>query len=89
MAKSKPLTNEDGEVRELTKADLAKMVGFEELPAAVRRAVGQRGPQKTPTKVPVTIRLSREVVSRFRESGSGWQTRMDDALKAWLQRHNP
>lgn len=28
--------------------------------------------QKTPTKERITIRLSREVVERFRESGEGW-----------------
>jgi len=27
------------------------------------------------------LRLSREVVDRFRADGPGWQTRMDEALK--------
>jgi len=51
--------------------------------------LGVRGPQKAPTKERVTIRLSREVVERFRESGSGWQTRVDTALRDWLKKHSP
>lgn len=40
-----------------------------------------RGPQKSPTKVPVSLRLSREVVDHYRATGDGWQTRIDEALK--------
>lgn len=40
-----------------------------------------RGPQKFPTKVPVSIRLSREVVEHYRATGPGWQGRIDEALK--------
>ena len=39
-----------------------------------------RGAQKAPTKVPVSIRLSRDVVDYFKAGGSGWQTRIDEAL---------
>ena len=40
-----------------------------------------RGSQKQPTKVAVSLRLTREVVERFKADGPGWQTRMDEALK--------
>ena len=40
-----------------------------------------RGPQKEPTKVAVSLRLTRAVVERFKAGGPGWQTRMDKALK--------
>jgi len=40
-----------------------------------------RRPQKQPKKVAVSLRLSREVVERFKAEGPGWQRRMDDALK--------
>jgi uncharacterized protein (DUF4415 family) len=59
----------------------------EVLPTALIRKV--RGAQKTPTKERITIRLSRDVVSRFRESGDGWQRRVDKALREWLRRHSP
>jgi len=48
-----------------------------------------RGAQRTPTKERITIRLSPDVVARFRASGDGWQTRVDAALKDWLESHRP
>jgi|SRR3972149_2491952 len=50
------------------------------------RLPGQRGPQKKPTKVAVTVRYSPEVVEFFRATGEGWQTRMNDALRAYVKR---
>jgi len=46
------------------------------------------GSIKTDRKVPITIRLSPEVSSAFRATGSGWQTRIDAALKDWLRTHS-
>jgi uncharacterized protein (DUF4415 family) len=46
--------------------------------AASRRV---RGAQRKPTKVAVSLRLTREVVERFKAGGPGWQSRMDEALK--------
>ena len=40
-----------------------------------------RGPQKAPTKVALSLRLSPDVVRHFKASGRGWQTRIDEALK--------
>jgi uncharacterized protein (DUF4415 family) len=48
-----------------------------------------RGHQKAPTKERITIRLSREEVEQYRESGDGWQTRVDAALREWLKKHSP
>ncbi len=48
-----------------------------------------RGSQKAPVKERITIRLSPEVVEKFRATGDGWQTRMDAALKDWLKKHSP
>ena len=44
-------------------------------------------PLSEQTKERITIRLSPEVVSAFRAAGSGWQTRIDAALKEWLSLH--
>lgn len=49
-----------------------------ELIAAVRR---YRGQQKAPTKQMVTLRLDPDVVEAFRATGTGWQRRMNDALR--------
>ena len=46
-----------------------------------------RGAQKSPTKVLVSIRYSQEVLDYFRATGPHWQTRMDEALQAWIRAH--
>jgi uncharacterized protein (DUF4415 family) len=51
------------------------------------RLPGQRGPQKLPTKVAVTVRYSAEVVEYFKATGEGWQTRMNEALQQYVKRH--
>ncbi len=90
MPKPKPLIDEQGEVRELTAADLKRMrPATAALPASLQAKLRTRGPQKAPTKQRVTIRLSPEVVQPFRETGDGWQTRLDAALKDWLKTHKP
>jgi uncharacterized protein (DUF4415 family) len=78
----------EAENPEWTKADFARAAKF---PAGVRlkdlkpgelaRMVGKRGRQKAPTKIPVSIRLSPEVVKHFKAKGPGWQSRIDDALR--------
>lgn len=90
MANHKPLINANDEVRELNATDMAKFKpAAEVLPLSLRKKLGVRGAQKTPTKERITIRLSREVVNQFRESGEGWQTRVDAALQDWLKNHSP
>ncbi len=67
---------------EWTEEDFAKAKPFSEvfpeLAASIRRG---RGPSKTPTKVPVSIRLSPEVVAYFKAKGPGWQSQIDDVLR--------
>ncbi len=60
--------------------------GYQAVRAAVaaKRKPGERGPQRTPTKQLVSVRYSPEVLSYFKASGAGWQTRMDEALKQWV-----
>ncbi|MEK8088351.1 BrnA antitoxin family protein [Thermithiobacillus plumbiphilus] len=48
-----------------------------------------RRPRAEVTKERITIRLSPEVLSYFRASGPGWQTRMDEALREWMRTHPP
>lgn len=92
MANRKPLIDDDGEVRELARADFRRFKPFSSLSKDVREkllSVRRRGPQKMPTKERITIRLSEEVLVPFRDSGDGWQTRMDAALADWLKTHSP
>ena len=87
MPTPKPLTDPDGEVRELSAADLKRFAGPAALSPGLQRKLGVRGPQRAPTKERITIRLSRDVVERFRATGDGWQTRVDAALQDWLKEH--
>jgi uncharacterized protein (DUF4415 family) len=54
---------------------------------AAAKVVRRRGAQKAPTKEMISIRLSPDVLERFRSSGDGWQTRIDSALREWLETH--
>lgn len=90
MPKSKPLIDQDGEVRELSLADVKQMrPAAAALPASLQAKLRTRGPQKAPTKERITIRLSPEVVEPFKATGAGWQSRLDAALKDWLKSHKP
>jgi uncharacterized protein (DUF4415 family) len=52
-------------------------------PPVMRRG---RGPQKAPTKVLTTIRLDADVIAFFRAQGSGYQSRINDALRRVKER---
>lgn len=45
-----------------------------------------RGKQVAPTKVSTTIRLDADVLAYFRSTGDGYQTRINDALRASIAR---
>ena len=45
------------------------------------------GAQEEPAKVLLTIGLTPEVVEYFKATGPGWQGRMDEALKDWIEAH--
>ena len=87
MANRKPLIDEDGEVREIRAGDVAFFKPFSALPEAEQKVLlglRKRGPQKEPKKVPISIRLSPDVVEGLRATGNGWQGRADEALRSWL-----
>jgi uncharacterized protein (DUF4415 family) len=67
---------------ELTKADFAKAKPFSEvfpdLAGSIRKG---RGPNKSPTKKLVSLRLSQEVIAHFKSTGRGWQSRIDETLR--------
>jgi uncharacterized protein (DUF4415 family) len=85
------IANAPGENRDPTVEERAAFdKGFtshsrDEFRAGLRRRT--RGPNKAPLKERVTLRLSCDVLGPFRESGKGWQTRMNDALREWLKTH--
>ena len=46
-----------------------------------------RGPQATPTKVLTSIRLDADVLEFFKSKGSGYQSRINDALREEVNRN--
>ena len=73
---------------EWTMEDFASAHSFSSLPGSLQAKLSTRGSQEAPVKERVTMRLSPEVVARFRASGPGWQSRIDAALKEWLEIHH-
>lgn len=61
------------EARPFTKA-------FPALAENMRRNVGGR-PKSANPKVPVSIRLDPDVVAKFKATGPGWQSRMNEVLR--------
>ncbi len=82
---STPLIDKDGEVRELTEENFKHMKPIHELHPNMPKRV--RGPQKALTKVPVSIRLSPEVVEYFKATGKGWQSRIGTVLQDYVASH--
>ncbi|WP_102959997.1 BrnA antitoxin family protein [Mangrovicella endophytica] len=54
----------------------------------VKRLPGQRGPGRKPPKQAVTLRLDAEIIMHFRKSGEGWQTRINETLKAAIAKES-
>ncbi|MDI1239751.1 MAG: BrnA antitoxin family protein [Polaromonas sp.] len=53
----------------------------------VKPQVRRGRPLGSGSKTQVTLRLDVEVVEKFRATGDGWQTRINDALKNWVRTH--
>jgi len=80
---------QDEETAPLTSEEVARLRSgtevFAELGMPAPRGRGR--PRKAQCKQQVTLRLDPDIVERFRASGKGWQTRMNDALRQWLAEH--
>jgi len=53
----------------------------------VKPLVRMGRPKAEITKERISIRLSRDVVTQFRSTGEGWQTRIDAALRQFISEH--
>ena len=53
----------------------------EVIPHIVERHRRPRGKQKAPTKEKITLRIDADIADHFRDSGPGWQTRLNNALR--------
>ncbi len=47
---------------------------------------GKRGPKKTGgAKAQITLRLDQDIIDKFKAAGAGWQSKINDALRAYLK----
>lgn len=61
-----------------------------ELPAPVVARRGRPlGSFKAKPKVSTTIRFDQDILDALKASGRGWQTRVNDAMREWLERQSP
>jgi uncharacterized protein (DUF4415 family) len=88
MTAKKKAAMADSENPELTREEITRAIPSDqfftasELAALTARYPGQRGPQKSPTKERVTLRIDRATLAAFRSSGPGWQKRIDEILRS-------
>ncbi len=71
----------DPDNREWTVQDFRRAKPFGKAFPELTKGRRERGPQKERRKVAVSLRLTREVVERFKSEGPGWQARIDEILK--------
>lgn len=70
-------------------ADAAPDLSRDGWPEKFAKAPVRRGrPPLAKPKVSTTIRLSQDVIDHFRAGGRGWQTRINEALRDWIKRHD-
>jgi uncharacterized protein (DUF4415 family) len=55
--------------------------------ATVTPIRGRGRPAGSGSKVATNIRLDRDLLEAFKGTGDGWQTRINDALRAWAKDH--
>lgn len=61
---------------------------FDEKVAAEMLKPKRGRPVMTMPKTHINIRLDSEVVDAFKQTGAGWQTRINTALRDWLKNHS-
>ena len=64
-----------------------KIISRQEAQAEIKIKMG-RPPVDSP-KQAINIRLGDDILSAFKATGKGWQTRIDNALRDWLKEHKP
>jgi uncharacterized protein (DUF4415 family) len=86
-----PTPEEDAEIQRGIDADPDTYVPTDEEFARMKRVnLKTRGrPRLQSPKVQLSIRYDADIIEAFRATGEGWQTRMNAALRDWLETHTP
>ena len=83
----KPPIDEDGEIRELTLAEIRKMKPIREaMPELIEAANAFRSksgrPRSEAPKVHIGFRLAADVIASIKATGPGYNARVEEALRA-------
>ncbi len=60
---------------------------FEGADLKVNNKVVRRGRPPGSNKQQVAIRLDKDIIERFKADGAGWQSRLNKALREWMETH--
>lgn len=82
-----PTPEEDAAITAAAMSDPDAIPLTEDEWEAARPTLRRGRPKAEVTKELISLRLSRDVLDRFRATGQGWQTRIDEALKEWMREH--
>lgn len=86
--KKKPIRPTDIEDAQITAAALTDPDNLPLTDKELKQFKRDRGrPQGSGKKEQVTIRLDAQLLEKFKTEGSGWQTRINDALLDWAKHH--
>ncbi len=84
----KILLNTPEEDAQITAAALSDPDNLPLTDAELKQFRPMRGrPLGSGKKEQVTLRLDAEILDKFKSTGNGWQTRINDVLRNWAKRH--
>ena len=83
-----PTPKEDRAITAAAKTDPdAKPLSSKQLKSMVPMQALRGRPKSENKKLLVSVRYSPEVVTYFKSTGEGWQSRMDEALREYVEQH--
>ena len=84
MVSRLPKIDASGEVSDLSDVDPSAFKPLSTLPTSLQTKLRGR-PKAIATKEPIKLRIDADVLMALRATGDGWQTRINDTLRASLQ----
>lgn len=93
--RAQPDRTDRARIAATTDADIRRHMAEDDTPewtdaeAAQARVVRRGRPPSASPKQPTALRLDADVLARLRATGPGWQSRVNQALREWLDRAPP
>ncbi len=88
MSPKSPKIDRAGEVADLSDLDPAIFKRINKLPKSLQTKLRGRPKLESPKEL-IHIRIDADVVTAFRATGTGWQTRINALLKKEAKKLNP